>query len=94
MNQRHRLEFSRSLDVRFREIDRWHLVPCLARIISTVKTATKRVQAGQETEAELRELREIEKRVLAGTEPLVSGEDVVRETMRELARDAKRRRRG
>jgi hypothetical protein len=30
-----------------------------------------------ETEAELRELLEIEKRVLAGTEPLVSSEDVL-----------------
>jgi hypothetical protein len=56
-----------------------------------MKLARKRAPASPESEAEVRELRELEARVLGGAEPLVSGARVVRQTMVELARDARRR---
>lgn len=59
-----------------------------------MKASTKRLAARQrETAAEVRELADIEARVLAGKEPIVSGEDVMRETLRDLAKATMRRRR-
>jgi hypothetical protein len=44
------------------------------------------------SEAELRELRGIEARVMAGTEPIVDGEVVMLQTMRSLVKTSKRKR--
>ena len=58
------------------------------------KAAPKRhpSQGARVCEAELRELRGIEARVMAGTEPIVEGEIVMLQTMRSLVKAAKRKR--
>jgi hypothetical protein len=54
---------------------------------SLPRSALRRV-----SEAELRELREIEARVLAGTEPIVDRQVVMLQTMRSLLKASKRKR--
>jgi hypothetical protein len=49
-------------------------------------------QGARVSEAELRELREIEARVKAGTEPIVDGQVVMLQTMRSLVKASKRKR--
>jgi hypothetical protein len=49
-------------------------------------------QGARVSETELRELREIEARVMAGAEPIVDGQAVMLQTMRSLVKAAKRKR--
>jgi hypothetical protein len=63
-------------------------------MILVPKPAPKRApsRAARVSEAELRELREIEARVMAGTEPIVDGQVVMLQTMRSLVKASKRKR--
>ncbi|HEY2730481.1 MAG TPA: hypothetical protein VGK52_11095 [Polyangia bacterium] len=49
-------------------------------------------QGARVSEAELRELREIEARIMAGTEAIVDGQVVMLQTMRFLVKASKRKR--
>ena len=66
----------------------------LAILIPMAKPSQKRApsQGARVSEAELRELREIEARVLTGTEPIVDGQVVMLQTMRSLVKASKRKR--